>query len=389
MTLPHDDVDPGGLLEYSVVFTDRSLNHMSARFVGVMQELTAILRETYSADHVAIVPGGGSYAMEAVARQLATGRRCLVVRNGLFSYRWSQILEAGGISDDVTVWQASPETPGPEATWRPDPIEDVTAAIRATRPAVVSAPPVETASGVILPAHYLRALTAAPHEVGGLFVLDCVASGALWVDMEDVGVDVLITAPQKGWSGSPGAGYVMLGAAAKAAVEQRASSSFSLDLGKWLFIAEEYRAGRSPYHATMPTDTLTRNLDLARETVAAGRETLRARQVDLGARVRQALAGRGFAPVAAGEFAAPSVVVVHTRDPEVHTAAKFKPVGLQAAAGVPLQCGEGADFSTVRFGLFGLDKLGDVDGAVARFEAALDAAGFAPQAGRHLAAGEG
>ncbi len=375
MKLPHDDIDPDGLLEYSVVFTDLSLNHMSQRFVGVMQETIDLLCSTYQAHSVAIVPGGGTYAMEAVARQLATGRRALVLRNGLFSYRWSQIFDVGSIPAASTVLTARPVGAGPQAPWQPAPVAEVVAAIRAERPEVVFAPHVETASGMVLPEEYLRAVATATHDGGGLFVLDCVASGALWVDMNDVGVDVLITAPQKGWSGSPGAGLVMFGAAGHAAVQESVTTSFAADLKKWLSIAEEYRAGRAPYHATMPTDTLTHNVELMRTTVDRGLEALRAAQTELGARVRDLLASRGLPSVAAEGFAAPTVVVVHTDDPDLHSGAAFQRAGVQVAAGVPLQCGEGEDFSTFRIGLFGLDKLGDVDGTVARLEAALDEIG--------------
>lgn len=372
--LPHDDVDPGGLLEYSVVFTDRSLNHMSERFTGVMQRLLGILQEAYAAHTCAVVPGGGTYAMEAVARQLATGRRTLVVRNGLFSFRWSQILDAGGISDDVTVLTARPDSDDVQAAWSPAPIEDVVAAIRLRRPEVVFAPHVETAAGMILPDDYVRALAEAVHDVGGLLVLDCIASGAMWVDMRSLGVDVLLSAPQKGWSGSPAAGYVMLSEAGWDAVTSRPSTSFSLDLAKWLWIADEYRAGRPAYHATMPTDALTGNLAAMIETRERGFVELREAQVELGARVRELLASRGLPSVASAAFAAPGVVVVHTDDPALKSGAAFKEHGLQVAAGVPLHCDEPAGFSTFRIGLFGLDKLADVDGTVARLETALDAA---------------
>lgn len=375
MNLPHDDIDPDGLLEYSVVFTDLSLNHMSQRFVGVMQETIDILLGTYQAHSVAVVPGGGSYAMEAVARQLATDRRALVVRNGLFSYRWSQIFDLGSIPSATTVLTARPVEERHQAPWQPAPVEEAVAAIRAQRPEVVFAPHVETAAGMVLPEEYLRAVAQATHDGGGLFVLDCVASGALWVDMGDVGVDVLITAPQKGWSGSPGAGLVMFSEAGHAAVQQTQSTSFAADLKKWLWIAEEYRAGRAPYHATMPTDTLTYNVTLMRQTTERGLEALRAAQIELGTRVRELLNSRGLPSVAADGYAAPTVVVVHTDDPDLRTGAAFKQAGLQVAAGVPLQCGEGEDFSTFRIGLFGLDKLGDVDGAVARLEAALEKIG--------------
>ncbi len=371
MTLPHPEIDPDGLLEYSVVFTDRSLNHMSARFVGVMQQTLEILESAYGAHTSAIVPGGGTYAMEAVARQLATGRRTLVVRNGLFSFRWSQILETGGISDDVTVLTARPESDAAQAAWAPAPIDEVVAAIRARRPEVVFAPHVETAAGMILPDDYVRALADAAHEVGGLFVLDCIASGAMWVDMSELGVDVLLSAPQKGWSGSPCAGFVLLSEQGADAVRTRPSTSFAVDLGKWLSIADEYRAGRPAYHATMPTDPLTHNLGAMIETRDRGFDALRQAQIELGAKVRALLAEHGLPSVAASEFAAPGVVVVHTDDPALKTGAPFTAQGLQIAAGVPLHCGEGDAFSTFRIGLFGLDKLADVDGTVARLAAAL------------------
>ena len=372
MNLPRPDVDPDGLLEYSVVFTDRSLNHMSARFVGVMQDLIGILTTTYDAETVAVVPGGGTYAMEAVARQLATGKRCLVVRNGLFSFRWSAILDAGSIASATTVCQARPISDEHQAPWTPAPVDEVVAAIERERPEVVFAPHVETSAGMVLPDGYVRAVADATHAVGGLFVLDCIASGALWVDMKELGVDVLVSAPQKGWSGSPGAGFVMLGAAGREAVTSTTSTSFAIDLQKWLSITEAYTQGQTPYHATMPTDTLAHNAAIMRESVATGLDKLNAAQVDLGARVRTMLGERGFRSVAAPEFAAASVVVVHTDDPDLKNGAKFKQPGVQIAAGVPLNCGEGDDWSTFRVGLFGLDKLGDVDGTVARLEQALD-----------------
>ncbi|WP_417562103.1 aminotransferase class V-fold PLP-dependent enzyme [Microbacterium sp.] len=370
-TLPHDDIDPDGLLEYSVVFTDRSLNHMSARFVSVMQRLLDILRTTYHADSAAVVPGGGTYAMEAVARRLATGKRCMIVRNGLFSYRWSQILEVGGISDDVTVCQARPDDDTAQSAWRPAPIDEVVAAIRARRPEVVFAPHVETAAGILLPDDYVRALSDAVHEVGGVFVLDCIASGAMWVDMQALGVDVLLSAPQKGWSGTPCAGYVMLSETGRAAVASGTTTSFSVDLGKWLDIADAYRDGRAAYHATMPTDSLAHNLAQMIETQERGLDAVRAAQIELGARVRELFAAHSLPSVAAAGFDAPSVVVVHTDDPELRSGAAFTRARLQVAAGVPLHCDEPAGFSTFRIGLFGLDKLGDVEGTVARLADAL------------------
>ena len=376
MQLPRADVDPDGLLEYSVVFSDRSLNHMSRRFVGVMQELVEVLRETYHAAAVAVVPGGGTLAMEAVARQLATGRRVLVLRNGFFSYRWSQIFEAGSIPSAVTVCKARPDSPAVDASWSPAPIEDVVETIRRERPEVVFAAHVETASGILLPDSYVEALGRATREVGGLLVLDCIASGALWVDMAAAGVDVLLSAPQKGWSGSPGAGFVMLGERGRTAVEGSRSTSFAADLGTWLAVTDAYVEGRATYHSTMPTDGLAHNAVVMRETYDRGLDAVRAAQADLGARVRALLAQRGFVSVAAAGFEAPGVVVVHTDDPALQSTARFREVGIQAAAGVPLQCDEPAGYSTFRLGLFGLDKLADVDGTVARLADGLDRLGI-------------
>ena len=374
MTLPRPDIDPDGLLEYSVVFTDLSLNHMSKRFVGVMQQLNEVLKSTYTADAVAVVPGGGTYGMEAVARQLATGRRALVVRNGFFSYRWSQIFEMGGTTEDVTVLTARPTADTSPSPWAPPPAEEVAAAIKEHNPQIVFAAHVETSAGIVLPDDYLRTVAQATHEAGGLFVLDCIASGALWVDMKDVGVDVLITAPQKGWSGSPGAAYVMVNEEAREAIHATTSTSFSADLKKWLSISEGYVEGKHAYHATMPTDTLAHNLEVMLEGTQRGLPALREAQVELGARVRALLAERGFTSVAEEGYAAPTVVVVHTDDPGLKSGAKFTEVGLQVAGGVPLMCGEPEDWSTFRLGLFGLDKLGDVDGTVSRLAEGLDRA---------------
>lgn len=374
MTLPRPDVDPDGLLEYSVVFTDLSLNHMSRRFVGVMQQLHEVLTTTYAADSLAVVPGGGTYGMESVARQLVTGRRALVVRNGFFSYRWSQIFEIGGITEDVSVLTARPTTDTHPSPWAPPPVEEVVAAIAEQRPEVVLAAHVETAAGILLTDDYLRRVAAATREVGGLFVLDCIASGAVWVDMRDLGVDVLITAPQKGWSGSPGAAYVLLGDRARTAVQESTTTSFSMDLKKWMGITEGYVEGKHAYHTTMPTDTLAANLEVMLEATGRGLPELREAQFALGGKVRALLAERGFTSVAAEGCAAPTVVVVHTDDPGLATGKKFLEAGLQVAGGVPLMCGEPEDWRTFRLGLFGLDKLGDVDGTVDRLAAGLDRA---------------
>ena len=366
------DIDPDGLLEFSVVFTDRSLNHMSAAFQAVMRDISATLKEVYNADAVAVVPGGGTYAMEAVARQFATAKRAMVIRNGFFSYRWSQIFEAGAIPDTETVMMARRTGNGPKAPFAPAPIEEVTAKIAAERPDVVFAPHVETSSGMILPDAYIRAVADAVHAYGGLFVLDCIASGTVWVDMAATGVDVLISAPQKGWSAQPSAGLVMMNARARDAAKAAKSTSFAIDLGKWLAIMEAYENGGHAYHATMPTDALRAFRDVMLETKTYGFARLAEAQWEQGRRVRAALKARGIASVAAEGFEAPGVVVSYTDSPEIQTGKAFAALGLQIAAGVPLMVGEGDDYRSFRLGLFGLDKLYDVDASVARLETALD-----------------
>lgn len=367
-------IDPDGLLEFSVVFTDRSLNHMSQRFQAAMREIHAGLCEVYGAERAVVVPGGGSYAMEAVARQFATGKRVLVIRNGFFSYRWSQIFEAGSIPASETVLKARRVgNAGPQTPFAPAPVDEVVAAIRGERPEVVFAPHVETASGIILPDPYVKAVADAAHEVGALFVLDCVASGCVWVDMAALGVDVLISAPQKGWSASPCAGLVMLGGEALERARSAQSTSFAIDLGKWLTIMEAYLNGGHAYHATMPTDALIQFRDAMLETKAAGYEALRAAQWEQGNAVRAMLAARGVQSVAAEGFTAPGVVVSFTDDPEIQTGRKFAALGYQIAAGVPLMVDEGADYKSFRLGLFGLDKLKDVPASLARLETAFNA----------------
>lgn len=369
----HSKVDPEGLAEFSVVFTDRSLNHMSQKFQQVMRDISDIAREVYNAQAVALVPGGGTYAMEAVARQFARESDALIVRNGLFSFRWSQIIEAAGFDGTAIVQPARPEGNAPRPAYAPPPIEDVVAEIRRARPSVVFAPHVETAAGLILPDDYIAALAAAVHEHDGLMVLDCIASGTIWVDMQALGVDVLISAPQKGWSAPPSAGMVMFSARGAERLAATSSDSFALDLKKWRAIMQAYEDGGHAYHATMPTDALLTLRDAMVETRQMGFEAARAAQWDLGRKVRAVLAERGFASVAAEGFGAPGVVVSYTDDPDIRSGRRFVEQGVQVAAGVPLQVGEGQDFSTFRLGLFGLDKLKDVDGTVARLTRALDA----------------
>ncbi len=355
-----------------MVFTDRSLNHMSQSFQSVMREISQTLKEVYNARSVAIVPGGGTYAMEAVARQLASDKKCMVIRNGWFSFRWSQIFDTCRVTENCTVLKARQVGGGAQAPFAPVPIEEAIAAIEAEKPDLLFAAHVETASGIILPEDYLKALAKAQHAHGGIFVLDCIASGAIWIDMEETGVDVLISAPQKGWSASPAAGLVMMNEKARKIVGETASTSFACDLKKWSEIMEAYESGSHAYHATMPTDALVTFHDAMMETKVIGFDVVRAKQQELGDKVRAALARRQIKSVAAEGFGAPSVVVSYTQDGDIQTGMKFVGVGLQIAAGVPLQCDEPKDFRTFRLGLFGLDKLNDVDAAVALLEDALD-----------------
>ena len=365
------EIDPDGLLEYSVVYTDRALNHMSARFQRVMTDISGVLKEVYSARSAVLVPGSGTFGMEAVARQFATGKKVLVIRNGWFSYRWTQIFEQGAIPSQQIVLKARPIAPGRQQPWAPAPIDEVVATIRAEKPAAVFAPHVETAAGMILPDAYLKAVSDAVHEHGGIFVLDCIASGAMWVDMAATGVDVLVSAPQKGWSGSPCCAMVMLSERGRAAIEGTTSTSFAADLKKWLQIMETYEGGSHAYHTTMPTDALTRTRDVMLETRAYGFAKLRDEQIEIGRRVRAMFASHGIKSVAAEGFQAPGVVVSFTDDAGLHTGKSFLAEGLQTAAGVPLMCDEAADFKTFRVGLFGLEKLHHVDRSVANLERAL------------------
>ena len=365
-------VDPNGLLEFSVVYTDRSLNHMSRSFQGVMKDISGILKDVYHAKSVVLVPGSGTFGMEAVARQFAGDKKVLIIRNGWFSYRWTQILDMGRIAAEATVLKARRVGDGPQAPWVPAPIAEVVAAILEKKPDVVFAPHVETSCGLILPDDYIRAVADAVHEVGGLFVLDCIASGAMWVNMEQTGVDVLLSAPQKGWSSSPCCAMVMLNERARAAIDATTSSSFACDLKKWLQIMEAYENGAHAYHATLPTDALTRLREVMLETQAYGFEKVRQEQIELGAKVRALFESRGLPSVAAEGYKSPGVVVSYTKDPEIQSSRKFLAEGLQTAAGVPLMCDEPADFMSFRVGLFGLEKWHNVDRTVGHLAAALD-----------------
>ena len=364
--------DPDGLLEYSVVYTDRALNHMSQRFQGVMKDISRIVKQVYHARSAIIVPGSGTFGMEAIARQFATNQKVLVIRNGFFSFRWSQIFDMGRIPSESIVLKARQVAAGTQEPFAPAPLEEVVAAIRQHRPAVVFAPHVETASGMILPDDYLRAVGAATKDIDGLFVLDCVASGTVWVDMQRNHVDVLVTAPQKGWSAPPCGALLALGERARERIEGTTSTSFACDLKKWLQIMEAFENGGHAYHATMPTDALATLRDVMLETERYGFEKVYTEQWELGRQVRALLESRGFPSVAAEGFQAPGVVVSYTSDPDIQSGKKFIAEGLQTAAGVPLQCDEPADFRSFRIGLFGLDKLHNPARTAASLAKALD-----------------
>ena len=368
--LPH--VDPDGLLEFSVVYTDRSLNHMSEEFKRVIVDISSVLKDAYNARSAVIVPGSGTFGMEAVARQFANQQKCLVLRNGWFSYRWTQIFDLDHIASDVTVIKGRQLEDATQGVFAPAPIEEVVALIKKEKPAVVFAPHVETSAGIILPDDYLKAVGEAVRSVNGLFVLDCIASGAMWVDMKACNVDVLLTAPQKGWSSSPCCAMIALGERAREHIDATQSSSFSLDLKKWLQIVEAYEKGGHVYHTTMPTDALKILRNVMKETQALGFAALKAKQVELGTKVRELLVSKGYHSVAAKGFQAPGVVVSYTKDPDIQSGKKFIALGLQTAAGVPLQCDERPDFRTFRLGLFGLEKLGNLDRTVGQLAAALE-----------------
>jgi alanine-glyoxylate transaminase / serine-glyoxylate transaminase / serine-pyruvate transaminase len=370
------EIDPDGLLEFSVVYTDRALNHMSQRFQGVMRDISQILKQVYKAHSTVLVPGSGTFGMESVARQFGTGKKVLVIRNGWFSYRWTQIFDMGHIPSESIVLKAKPLSSQKQSPWAPCPVEEVVATILREKPAAVFAPHVETSAGLILPDDYLKKVTHAVHSYGGIFVLDCIASGAMWVDMQTTGVDVIISAPQKGWSGSPCCAMVMLSEHARQVIETTQSTSFACDLKKWLQIMESYEKGSHSYHTTMPTDALTRLREVMLETQLYGFEKVRQEQIELGAHARALLESRGIVSVAAEGFKAPGVVVSYTTDVDIQNSKKFLAIGLQTAAGVPLQCDEPADFMTFRIGLFGLEKLHNIDQTLGHLSTALDQLGF-------------
>ena len=365
------DVDPNGLVEYSVVYTDRSVNHMSLSFREVMTDISLTLKEVYNADAVAVVPGSGTFGMEAVARQFATNQNVMVIRNGWFSYRWTQILEMGSIASSHTVSMANPVKDEEQAPYAPPDLDLVLTKIHEEKPKVVFAPHVETSAGMLLPDSYISQVADATHQSGGIMVLDCIASGALWVDMKKTGVDVIVSAPQKGWSGTPCCALVMMSQRALDMLRSTESSSFACDLKKWREIMEAYENGGHAYHATMPTDGLKNFRDVMKETQGLGFEAMKEAQIDLGNKIRAILEEHGYKSVAADGYKSPGVIVSYTNDPAIKSGAKFSQAGMQIAGGVPLKCGEPEDFSTFRIGLFGLDKLTNIQRTVETFSSTL------------------
>ena len=365
------DVDPNGLVEYSVVYTDRSVNHMSLSFREVMTDISLTLKEVYNADAVAVVPGSGTFGMEAVARQFATNQNVMVIRNGWFSYRWTQILEMGSIASSHTVSMANPVRDEEQAPFAPPDLDLVLTKIHEEKPKVVFAPHVETSAGMLLPDSYISQVADATHQSGGIMVLDCIASGALWVDMKKTGVDVIVSAPQKGWSGTPCCALVMMSQRALDMLRSTESSSFACDLKKWREIMEAYENGGHAYHATMPTDGLKNFRDVMKETQGLGFEAMKEAQIDLGNKIRAILEEHGYKSVAADGYKSPGVIVSYTNDPAIKSGAKFSQAGMQIAGGVPLKCGEPEDFSTFRIGLFGLDKLTNIQRTVETFSSTL------------------
>ena len=366
------NVDPDGLLEFSVVYTDRSLNHMSEEFKKVMVDISSVLKDAYHASSAVIIPGSGTFGMEAVARQFANNEKCLVLRNGYFSYRWTQIFDLANITQDITVIKGKQQHDSTQGVFVPAPIDEVVAWIKQEKPAVVFAPHVETSAGIILSDEYLKAVGEAVRSVNGLFVLDCIASGAMWVDMKACNVDVVITAPQKGWSSSPCCALIAMGDRARQHIDATQSSSFSMDLKKWLQIMEAYEKGGHVYHTTMPTDALKILRNVMRETQALGFAFLKQQQIELGLKVRALLVSKGYHSVSAPGYQSPGVVVSYTKDPDIQSGKKFIALGLQTAAGVPLQCDERADFRTFRIGLFGLEKLTHIERTLGHLETAME-----------------
>jgi len=367
-----------GLKEFSVVYTDRALNMMSDEFVKVMQDISATLKKVYNAKHTAIIPGAGTYAMEACARQFGVGKKVLVIRNGYFSYRWTDIFTRCNIAKgEETVLKACPGEEADQPHYIPMPVEKVLAVIKSEKPDAVFAPHVETSVGMILPDEYIKRVAEAVHEVGGVFVVDCIASGTIWLDMEDLGVDALISAPQKGWSGPCCVGIVALSDRGYARVQERDCNSMVTNLKMWCHVMSEYEAGRFKYYTTLPTDALRTFRDVMLETEAFGFAKAKEAQARLGREVRAELLKKGFKGVPIPKFQSPGVVVVYIPKEMAgrNFFQEFKAQGVQIAGGVPWKLGEPATRGpkqTFRIGLFGLDKIMNVDATVKSLTAVVD-----------------
>jgi len=367
---PFIQKNTGDLLEYSVVYTDRAINLMSAPFQECMKDISSMLKDLFNAQHVAIIPGSGSFAMEAVARQFGTKKKCLVIRNGFFSFRWSDIFQVCGIPSEETVLKAKVQNDSNEPPMAPVSIEEVVNEIKEKKPDVVFAPHVETATGIILPDDYLKQVADAVHEVGGIFVLDAIAAGTLWADMEALGIDVLITAPQKGFSGPACCGIVLMNDKAKAICSATTSTSFACSLNKWCDVMEAYEKGGFMYYTTLPTDALMAFRQVMLETRdTIGFQAAKEAALKLGTLVRAAMSRSGLPSAAAPGFESPTVVVCYAKSADM--VARFKANGLQIAGGVPFKCDEPANIMTFRIGLFGIDKLRNVERTAKTFEDAL------------------
>jgi aspartate aminotransferase-like enzyme len=383
----------GPFHEYSVVYTDRVFNLMSPVFQEAMVTVSTELKACYKAAACVLIPGSGTYAMEAVARQFAWKKSVVIVRNGYFSYRWSDIMHVCELPAHETVIQAKPvDATEARPQLAPPSIESVVAAIREHKPALVCAPHVETSTGILLSKDYIRALSAATHEVGGLLCIDGIAAGMVWLDMVELGVDVYVTAPQKGWTGPACVGIAMLSEAGVKAAKHSQSNSFCCNLAQWLVVMDEYenKEKKGPgfkYYTTLPTDAIMQFRDRILETKKIGYETTQKNMEELGRRVRAELAQRGFKSVAADGWGAPGVVVVYSHiDGAV---AKFKGAGLQIAGGVNWMLGQDKwahpidpTTATFRLGLFGIDKVQNVTECVTRLTKAVDSivATHAPKA---------
>jgi len=378
---PHDPAKPyhksplpleaaGGLLEYSVVYTDRAMNHMSKPFCKIMNDIDATLKEAYNATSTIVMPGSGSYGMEAVARQWATGKKVLVLRNGYFSYRWTDIFEQTGIPSETIVMRGQPTDNSSTPQFAPHDVDEVVKTIQREKPAVVFAPHVETSTGIILPDDYLVKVAAAVHAHGGLFVLDCIASGTIWVDMKATGVDAILSAPQKGWTGPACSSLIMLSERGDYATRNTTSTSMVINMRKWLEVMDSYNAGGFAYYTTMPTDALNLFRDAALETKELGFGKAKQLAWDLGNECRDMMKSKGLRTVSAPGYEAPGVNVWYTQSPDMFQ--KFKAEGFQVAAGVPFMIGEPPGNFTFRIGLFGLDKLTNKERCVKTLEGALD-----------------